>query len=433
MHSIFFEHSCRYCTCNPRRDLTAGLRRSVRRFMMISAWIGVVLAGNAMASTPSDIRQLIADGKLDLALETVSVFIKENPGDPTGRFLKGVILAKKNKVGEAIVVNTELIEGFPDLAEPHNNLAVLYASLGQLDMAREALEIAIRKNPAYTTAYDNAGSLYATLSSMAFDKAVQLDSRNAAVRSKLNALSSINGDFGKIRGTQTAVLAIDSVDSSTFERIGDDFARLAYFAFSKVRELDAAATGIEAKRAALIQFAPAAMPVLAENVTQSTTAFAASAVPAPQSVTASMRTAAQEDDSRHQLPPRQNKTSFTQHKRNDVLAIVSEWASAWSAKDVDRYLHFYSSEFESRNGVSRSSWEKARRVRIKSKSGLQVIVDSPQVTMEGDLAIVNFHQIYRSDQFNENTSKTLVLSKQNDQWKILREIAGNWQGNIKGD
>ena len=61
-----------------------------------------------------------------------------------GRFLKGVILTEQNKTGEAIKVFTALTEDYPELPEPYNNLAVLYASQQQYDKSRQALELAIQ-------------------------------------------------------------------------------------------------------------------------------------------------------------------------------------------------------------------------------------------------------------------------------------------------
>ena len=80
-----------------------------------------------------------------------------------------------NKTDEAIAVFTKLTEDYPELPEPYNNLAVLYASQKQYDKARMALEMAIRAHPSYATAYENLGDLYAKLASQAYGKAVQLD------------------------------------------------------------------------------------------------------------------------------------------------------------------------------------------------------------------------------------------------------------------
>jgi tetratricopeptide (TPR) repeat protein len=58
-------------------------------------------------------------------------------------------------------------------------LAVLHAQQGQYDKARTALEMAIRTNPSYATAYENLGDVYAKLASQAYSKALQIDTRSA--------------------------------------------------------------------------------------------------------------------------------------------------------------------------------------------------------------------------------------------------------------
>ena len=107
------------------------------------------------------------------------------PNDAQMRFLKGVIQRDSGKNTEAIATFTRLTEDYPELPEPYNNLAVLYAGQSQFDKARTALEMAIRTNPSYTTAHENLGDVYAKLASQAYGKALQLDANNAAVPPKL--------------------------------------------------------------------------------------------------------------------------------------------------------------------------------------------------------------------------------------------------------
>jgi ketosteroid isomerase-like protein len=101
------------------------------------------------------------------------------------RFLKGVIQTESGKPNDAISTFTKLTEDYPELPEPYNNLAVLYAGLSQFDKARAALEMAIRTNPSYATAHENLGDVYAKLASQAYSKALQLDSNNTGVQPKL--------------------------------------------------------------------------------------------------------------------------------------------------------------------------------------------------------------------------------------------------------
>ncbi len=116
---------------------------------------------------------------------------RPSPKDARGRFLKGLILAEQNKPNDAIKIFTELTQEFPELPEPYNNLAVLYASQGQYDKARSALEMAIRTHPSYATAHENLGDIYAKMASQAYDKALQLDKANAALQTKLNLIKDL--------------------------------------------------------------------------------------------------------------------------------------------------------------------------------------------------------------------------------------------------
>ena len=125
----------------------------------------VTLAGALLAAAPAtaqsdelqEANQLFKQGQFDRALDRVDVYLKGKPKDARGRFLKGLIFAEQGKPNDAIKVFTELTQEFPELPEPYNNLAVLYASQGQYDKARSALEMAIRTHPSYATAHENLG------------------------------------------------------------------------------------------------------------------------------------------------------------------------------------------------------------------------------------------------------------------------------------
>ncbi|HEY9025308.1 MAG TPA: tetratricopeptide repeat protein, partial [Burkholderiaceae bacterium] len=76
-------------------------------------------------------------------------------------------------------------DDYPDLPEPYNNLAALYAANGDYGRARVTLEQAVRANPGYAIAHENLGDVYAALASQSYAKARQLDPTNAALDNKL--------------------------------------------------------------------------------------------------------------------------------------------------------------------------------------------------------------------------------------------------------
>src|SRR6202521_5419209 len=156
------------------------------RAALFAALLGTaVCAWSAPADDLKDAQKLYGQGKLQPALDKVEVFLKSQPRDPQGRFLKGLVLTEQKRIPDAIQVFTGLTEDFPELPEPYNNLAVLYASQGNYDKAKSALELAIHTHPSYATAHENLGDIYAQLASRAYDRALQLDKNNTTAQVKL--------------------------------------------------------------------------------------------------------------------------------------------------------------------------------------------------------------------------------------------------------
>lgn len=179
-------------------------------------WACVVLAtaglGSSLAWAQADeyaeVNRLVRAGQYNEAMHKVDQHLAAKPRDPQMRFFKGVIQTENGKSTEAINTFAKLTEDYPELPEPYNNLAVLYASQSQFDKARAALEMAIRTNPSYATAHENLGDVYAKLASQAYSKALQLDGGNPAVAPKLSLIRNLFA--ADTRGTRasTSVAAV---------------------------------------------------------------------------------------------------------------------------------------------------------------------------------------------------------------------------------
>jgi Flp pilus assembly protein TadD len=133
----------------------------------------------------SDVNQLFHTGKTTEALARADQVIAAAPNNAQMRFLKGVMLADLKRYGEAVDVFNRLTQDYPELPEPFNNLAAIYAVQGQFQNARVALETAVRNNPGYVTANENLGDVYAKLASQAYARSVALDSHNQSAAAKL--------------------------------------------------------------------------------------------------------------------------------------------------------------------------------------------------------------------------------------------------------
>ncbi len=180
-----------YCLCaisfarEPMKNVLLAIARALRRAFGLTVMAATLVAPLAHADDYRDVNQLLRAGKYAEALGKADRYLAGKPRDPQMRFLKGVIQTEAGKPAEAISTFVKLTEDYPELPEPYNNLAVLYASQSQYDKARAALEMAIRTNPSYATAHENLGDVYAKLASQAYSKALQLDSNNTSVQPKL--------------------------------------------------------------------------------------------------------------------------------------------------------------------------------------------------------------------------------------------------------
>lgn len=170
----------------------------------VSAALSAPLA-MAQAEDYAEVNRLLRAGQMSEALSKADAFLAGKPRDPQMRFLKGVIQTESGKTSEAITTFTKLTEDYPELPEPYNNLAVLYAGQSQFDKARAALEMAIRTNPSYATAHENLGDVYAKLASQAYSKALQLDASNTGVQPKLSLIRNLfAADAKGVRPTTVA-------------------------------------------------------------------------------------------------------------------------------------------------------------------------------------------------------------------------------------
>ena len=72
---------------------------------------------------------------------------------------------------------------------------------------------------------------------------------------------------------------------------------------------------------------------------------------------------------------------------------------------------------------SHSEWVEQRRRRITGKSRIEVTLDNFKVkSHQGNSAIVDFEQSYRSDNYNDRVVKRTALVFEAGSWKIKREV-----------
>ena len=138
--------------------------------------------------------QLYREGNRTAAIERIERFLLDNPKDPRGRFLRAQLLADKGDNEGAIELYTGIISEYPELAEPYNNLAVIYAKQGRYELARNYLEQAVQAFPEYSVAFENLGDVYAKLAESSYRSAAQYDKTSSGLKSKISTLTQMLPD-----------------------------------------------------------------------------------------------------------------------------------------------------------------------------------------------------------------------------------------------
>ena len=343
-----------------QRPLSAALRG-----LLVLATLSASLA---YADDYADVSKMLRAGQINEAMVKADQYLVGKPRDPQMRFIKGVIQTEAGKTNDAIATFTQITQDYPELPEPYNNLAVLYAGQSQFDKARAALEMAIRTNPSYATAHENLGDVYARLASQAYGKALQLDSANAGVQPKLALIRTLFAADSRIATQKPAVAAVPAP------------------APTSTKPLPAPATSPAPAVAAIAKPAPVVTPA-----------------PPPAPAPAPM--------------PSTNGDK-------DVEAAVRAWAQAWAAKDMAAYLASYGQNFDTPGSQPRKVWESDRRTRIVGKSSISVKVSNLSINVQGSKATARFKQDYSADTLNVSSRKTLEMARVGDRWVIVKESTG---------
>ncbi len=354
------------------------------RLAVAAATLLFAAATSTQADPLQDIGKLIRQGQQTQALEQADRYLANNPKDAQVRFLKGIALTELNRSTDAIAMFQKLTEDYPELPEPYNNLAVIYAQQKQYEKAKAALEMAIRTHPSYATAHENLGDIYARLASQAYDKALQLDSANSSAQNKLAMIRELMTGTNRTGNKPTAAKPVETK-----------------VAEAKPADVKPVETKPAETKPAIVATAPVATPAT---------------TPATAPITTPVASAKPE--------PAKASNESTASGQDDVAKVVNQWAAAWARKDVRGYLAVYAKDFKTPNGLARNKWEAERRSRIDKPGTISVKLDGMKINIDGDKATARFRQSYEAGAFKATAGKALDMVRRDGKWQIQQERVG---------
>ncbi|MDX8408362.1 MAG: tetratricopeptide repeat protein, partial [Mariprofundaceae bacterium] len=331
-----------------------------RSFALLFCLLLLWQPAHALSASMAEARALLDQGKDGEAASMLNALTADKPRDYQLWFMLGVAEAHQKNYQAAIRHFRKVLDLRPTLAEPHNNLAVIYNELGDLRAAVRELDASLELNPDYGTAHENIGDLYVKLALESYQKAL-IDEENPELQQRYQRLLHL-------RDARAELVTSDSTRRDAHATVG------------------------------VLPEMPPQKPVLMVQKTDVQVAHAEAAGP-------------------QVMPVLEGGT------RAAVLAAIEHWRAAWSARDVDGYFAAYATNFRpSGRFTTKPAWQRYKRRIIRKKSFIDVKLDAIQLSPESETKVrVDFMQYFRSDGYKSRDHKQLLLEKSQDGWKIVNE------------
>ena len=110
---------------------------------------------------------------------------------------------------------------------------------------------------------------------------------------------------------------------------------------------------------------------------------------------------------------------------NDIVSdIIKGWSKSWQSKNLERYFLYYQKDFTTNSFNNNELWRKDRVGKIQDKHTIEIEIKDLSITFdidEGEIAIAEFIQYYKSASYSDTVTKKIILKKFMGQWKIISE------------
>ena len=157
--------------------------------IVLVSWLW--LSSPARAGAADDVRMLMERGEHAAALQRAQRDADANPRNVEARFRHGVVLMEIGRDAEALTLFGNLAQLYPELPDPMNNIALLHARAGRLDQALDALQTALRNDPAHRTAKANLAQVHLLLAVQSLEQLAASGAVDVSLLRKLEAARTL--------------------------------------------------------------------------------------------------------------------------------------------------------------------------------------------------------------------------------------------------
>jgi len=114
--------------------------------------------------------------------------------------------------------------------------------------------------------------------------------------------------------------------------------------------------------------------------------------------------------------------------KEDISNTVNNLLTAWQNKDIKGFFVNLTNDYryESIDGIKRNydeRYNKAYEI-FANNSYIKISVSDMTIDVNGNYAEVRYRQKYSSSTLNDTTIKKLYLRKENNRWKVYKELSG---------
>jgi tetratricopeptide (TPR) repeat protein len=162
------------------------------------------------ADTFNDAIKASESGKHQQALTLINSLVEQGNNNPRALLLLANTRKEMGDIEQAKLDYQNLIEKYPDMPEPYNNLAIIHAEAGDTTKAIDLLLKVFETNQSYSLAYQNLRTIYNDIASEAYREALDINEKPK----EKSILFSLN-DIYQHQGTTTSVVPTNNSSVKT--------------------------------------------------------------------------------------------------------------------------------------------------------------------------------------------------------------------------
>jgi tetratricopeptide (TPR) repeat protein len=148
--------------CTEKHDVALNVIAEARTHGIQSEELDVLTqrAGTSVQNSIQALTNLVAKGEHSSTEISARMFIAKYPLHIFGWRVLGIVMYQRGEFEQALDINKQIVENFPNDAGARSNLGITLLALKQYKLAEESLQRSIEINPSYADTYWNLEELY---------------------------------------------------------------------------------------------------------------------------------------------------------------------------------------------------------------------------------------------------------------------------------